>query len=96
MPSFPGGESGLVAYLNQNVKYPDIAQENGMQGKVIVTFIVERDGAITNIKIAKSVDSSLDAEAKRVIRSMPKWKPGKHNGSAVRVKYRFPITFRFK
>ena len=94
MPSFPGGASGLMAYLSQNIKYPVVAEENGIQGRVVLTFVVERDGSITDIKVVKSVEPSLDAEAKRVIRSMPRWKPGKQNGSAVRVKYTVPVTFR--
>ncbi len=96
MPSFPGGASGLMAYLSQNIKYPVVAEENGIQGRVVLTFIVERDGSITDVKVVKSVDPSLDAEAKRVIRSMPRWKPGKQNGSAVRVKYTTPVTFRLQ
>lgn len=96
MPSFPGGASGLMAYLSQNIKYPVVAEENGIQGRVVLTFVVERDGSITDVRVVKSVDPSLDAEAKRVIRSMPKWKPGKQNGSAVRVKYTTPVTFRLQ
>lgn len=94
MPSFPGGDSGLMTYLNQNVKYPFVAAENGIQGKVIVSFVVERDGSISNVKVVRSVDPSLDAEAVRVIKNMPQWNPGKHKGAAVRVKYTMPITFR--
>lgn len=96
MPSFPGGDSGLMAYLSQTIKYPVAAEENGIQGRVIVTFVVERDGSITDVKVAKSVDPSLDKEAVRVIKSMPLWKPGKQDGSAVRVKYTVPITFRLQ
>ncbi len=96
MPSFPGGASGLMAYLSQNIKYPVVAEENGIQGRVVLTFVVERDGSITDVRVVRSVDPSLDAEAKRVIRSMPKWKPGKQNGSAVRVKYTTPVTFRLQ
>ena len=96
MPSFPGGASGLMAYLSQNIKYPVVAEENGIQGRVVLTFVVERDGSITDVRVVKSVDPSLDAEAKRVIRSMPRWKPGKQNGSAVRVKYTTPVTFRLQ
>ena len=96
MPSFPGGASGLMTYLSQNIKYPVVAEENGIQGRVVLTFVVERDGSITDVKVVKSVDPSLDAEAKRVIRSMPRWKPGKQNGAAVRVKYTTPVTFRLQ
>jgi len=96
MPSFPGGPAKLFEYLSQNIHYPLVAEENGVQGRVIVTFVVERDGSITDVRVVKSVDPSLDAEAKRVIRSMPRWKPGKQNGSAVRVKYTTPVTFRLQ
>ena len=96
MPSFPGGTSGFMAYLSQNVKYPALAEENGVQGKVEVSFVIETDGSITDVKITKSADSLLDAEAKRVIRSMPKWIPAKKNGYAVRVEYSTPITFRLE
>ena len=94
MPSFPGGQAALFQWLSSNIKYPVVAEENGVQGRVIVTFVVERDGSITDVKVVKSVDPSLDKEAKRVISSMPKWIPGKQNGNAVRVKYTVPVTFR--
>ena len=96
MPSYPGGQSALFEYLNKSIKYPVVAEENGIQGRVIVSFIVERDGSITDVKVVKSVDSSLDKEAKRVVQSMPRWIPGKQNGSAVRVKYTLPVTFKLK
>ena len=96
MPSFPGGPSALFEYLSKNIKYPVVAEENGIQGRVIVTFVVERDGSITDVRIAKSVDPSLDKEAQRVVKSMPRWIPGKQNGSAVRVKYTVPVTFRLQ
>jgi len=94
MPQFPGGQEALLEYLAKNVKYPVVAEENGVQGRVILTFIVERDGSITNIKVVKSVDPSLDKEAIRVVKSMPRWVPGKQNGSPVRVEYSVPIVFR--
>lgn len=94
MPSFPGGPSALFEFLSKNVKYPAVAEENGVQGRVIVTFVVGRDGSISNVKVVKSVDPSLDQEARRVIRSMPRWIPGKQKGEAVRVKYTIPVTFR--
>ena len=94
MPSFPGGQSALFQWLSSNVKYPVVAEENGVQGRVIVSFVVERDGSITNVGVSKSVDPSLDKEAVRVVKSMPKWIPGKQKGSAVRVKYTLPVTFR--
>ncbi len=96
MPSFPGGNSALMEYLSKNVKYPVVAQENGVQGRVVVSFVVERDGSITDVKVVKSVDPSLDKEAARVVSSMPKWIPGKQNGSAVRVKYNVPVSFRLQ
>ena len=96
MPSFPGGNGALMSYLASNIKYPVVAQENGVQGRVIVSFVVERDGSISDVKVARSVDPSLDREAQRVVKSMPKWKPGKQNGSAVRVKYTVPVVFRLQ
>ena len=96
MPQFPGGSSALFEYLSKNIKYPVVAEENGVQGRVVVTFVVERDGSITDVKVVKSVDPSLDKEAQRVVKSMPHWIPGKQNGSAVRVKYTVPVTFRLQ
>ena len=96
MPSFKGGDAALMEYLNKNIKYPVIAEENGIQGRVVTTFVVERDGTINDVKVIKSVDPSLDKEAVRVVRSMPKWNPGKQNGSAVRVKFTLPVTFRLQ
>ena len=94
MPEFPGGPQALFTWLSQNVKYPAIAEENGVEGRVIVTFVVERDGSIADVRVVKSVDPSLDKEAVRVVKSMPRWIPGKHKGSAVRVKYTVPVTFK--
>lgn len=96
MPSFPGGQQALFEYLSNHIKYPAIAEENGVQGRVVCTFVVERDGSITDVKVVKSVDPSLDREAMRVIKSMPHWIPGKQNGSAVRVKFTCPVTFRLQ
>ena len=96
MPSFPGGDAALMQFLSKNIKYPVVAEENGIQGRVIATFVVERDGSISDVKVVKSVDPSLDKEAIRVLKSMPKWIPGKQNGSAVRVKYTVPVTFRLQ
>lgn len=96
MPQFPGGDAALFEYLSTHIKYPTIAEENGVQGRVIVTFVVERDGSITDVKVVKAVDPSLDKEASRVVAGMPKWIPGKQNGSAVRVKYTVPVTFRLQ
>ena len=96
MPSFPGGPSALMQYLSSNIKYPVVAEENGVQGRVVCTFVVEKDGSITDVRVVKSVDPSLDKEAVRVVKSMPRWIPGKQNGSAVRVKYTVPVTFRLQ
>ncbi len=96
MPSFPGGDAALFKYLSENIKYPVIAQESGIQGRVICQFVVNRDGSIVDIEVVRSVDRSLDAEAKRVIASMPKWSPGKQRGKSVRVKYTLPVNFRLQ
>lgn len=96
MPSFPGGNDALMKFLQENVKYPVVAQENGVQGRVVVSFVVEKDGSITDVKVVRSVDPSLDKEATRVVKSMPRWIPGKQNGAAVRVKYNVPVSFRLQ
>ncbi len=96
MPSFPGGDAALFKYLNDNIKYPVIAQESGIQGRVICQFVVNRDGSIVDIEVVRSVDKSLDAEAIRVIKNMPKWTPGKQRGKTVRVKYTLPVNFRLQ
>ena len=96
MPSFPGGPSALMEWLSNNVKYPVVAQENGVKGRVVVSFVVERDGSITDVKVVRGGDPSLDGEASRVVRAMPRWIPGKQNGSAVRVKYNVPVAFRLQ
>lgn len=96
MPSFPGGPAALLQYLNNNIRYPKVAEANGIQGRVIVQFVVEKDGSISGVKIMKSAEPSLDHEAERIVRSMPKWNPGKSNGSPVRVKYFVPVVFRLQ
>ena len=96
MPSFPGGQGALFEWLSKNIKYPVVAEENGVQGRVIVTFVVERNGSITDVQVVKSVDPSLDKEAVRVVKALPHWIPGKQNGSAVRVKFTVPVTFRLQ
>lgn len=93
MPEFPGGELALRKFITNAVKYPVIAQENGIQGKVYVNFVVDTDGSVTNARIARGVDPSLDKEALRVVNSLPKWKPGKQRGKAVKVSYTVPINF---
>ena len=94
MPEFPGGYAALMKWLSDNIKYPAIAEENGIQGRVVCTLVVERDGSITDIKVSRSVDPSLDKEALRVLKKMPKWIPGKQKGKPVRVKFTVPVTFR--
>ena len=97
MPEFPGGQQALFKYLSENVKYPVIAQENGIQGRVICQFVVNKDGSIVEVEVVRSGgDASLDKEAVRVIKSMPKWKPVKQRGKAVRVKYTVPVNFRLQ
>ncbi|MEN6453649.1 MAG: energy transducer TonB [Prolixibacteraceae bacterium] len=93
MPEFPGGELALRKFIANAIKYPVIAQENGIQGKVYVNFVVDKDGSITNAKIARGVDPSLDKEALRVVNSLPKWKPGMQRGKPVKVSYTVPISF---
>lgn len=93
-PEFPGGDEALMAYLQKNIKYPAIAQDNGIQGRVIIEFVVNRDGSVVDPKVMKSLDPSCDKEAMRVIKAMPKWKPGRQRGKAVRVKFRVPVLFR--
>lgn len=96
MPMFPGGDAALRSYLANNIHYPTVAAENGVQGRVVVGFVVERDGSITDVSVLRGVDPSLDREAMRVVKSMPRWTPGKQNGSAVRVKYQVPVAFRLQ
>ena len=94
MPSFPGGQQELMAYLGKNIKYPTIAQEQGVQGRVIIQFVVETDGSITDVTVARGVDPYLDKEAVRVVKTMSKWIPGRQNGKPVRVKFTVPVLFR--
>ena len=95
-PSFPGGNAALMSWLSSNIHYPPVAEENGIQGRVVVSFVVEPDGSITNVQVVRGVDPSLDKEAVRVTKAMPKWQPGKQNGQAVRVKYNLPVTFKLQ
>lgn len=95
-PSFPGGQGALMAWLNDNIKYPVVAAENGIQGKVIVQFVVGKNGSISNVKVLRSVDPSLDKEAVRVVSNMPNWTPGKQNGASVNVRFTLPVTFRLQ
>lgn len=93
-PSFPGGEGAMFSYISNNLQYPEKAQKNGIQGRVSVKFIVEKDGSISNVEVNRSVDADLDNEAMRVIKSMPKWNPAKQDGTEVRAYYYVPVTFR--
>ncbi|MCQ2227607.1 MAG: energy transducer TonB [Bacteroidales bacterium] len=93
MPVFPGGDEALRKYLAQSVKYPVIAQENGIQGRVFVSFVVNQKGEVTNVRVARPFDPNLDKEAVRVVQSMPKWTPGMQRGKAVKVSYTVPINF---
>lgn len=95
-PRFPGGDKALLDFVDRNMCYPKSAKENGIEGRVIVSFYVETDGRLTNLSIAKSVDSRLDKEALRIIKKMPKWEPGQFGGKIVRMKYSLPIEFRCK
>ncbi|MCM1318848.1 MAG: energy transducer TonB [Muribaculaceae bacterium] len=96
MPSFPGGQTELMRWLAAHIIYPKAAVENNISGRVIVTFNVEKDGSITDVKVARGVDKDLDKEAIRVVRKMPKWNPGKNNGVIVRSKYTLPVTFKLQ
>ena len=96
MPEFIGGTAALMKYLSSNIKYPTISQETGSQGKVIVQFVVDKDGTISNPEVVRGVDPYLDKEAIRVISSMPKWTPGVQNGKKVRVKFTVPVSFRLQ
>ena len=96
MPAFPGGEAELFHYISKNIRYPQEAKEKGIQGRVFVGFVIEKDGSVSNVRNIRGVDSELDAEAMRVVESMPKWKPGMHNGEFVRVSYQIPIHFKLE
>lgn len=96
MPEFPGGVAKLGDYLAQNIKYPQMARESGVQGKVFITFVVEPDGHVSNVKVVRGIGAGCDEEAVRVIKNMPKWKPGKQRGKAVRVSYNVPVNFKLQ
>ena len=93
-PEFPGGLQALSDYLRDNIKYPEACRKDSIQGRVIISFVVEKDGSISSAEVIKSVHEQLDAEALRVISAMPKWKPGKQRGKVVRVEYAIPIKYR--
>ena len=94
MPSYPGGDEKMYSYLGNNIKYPQIARESGIQGRVFVNFVVEPDGSVSNVKVLRGIGGGCDEEAVRVVKSMPKWKPGKQRGKTVRVSYTLPVVFR--
>ena len=95
-PSFPGGPAAMTQWLKDNIKYPVVAAENGIEGRVIVQFVVSKTGSISDVRVARGVDPSLDREAIRVVSSMPKWTPGKQNGTTVNVRYTLPVTFKLQ
>lgn len=96
MAEFPGGQGALMKWLGQNIRYPEAAQQNDIQGRVIVKFVVEKDGSIGQVTVVKGVDKDLDREAIRVVKKMPKWQPGKNNGVAVRSYFNLPVTFKLQ
>lgn len=96
MPEFPGGLGELMKWLGKNIRYPAIAQENGIQGKVTIGFVVERDGSVSNVTVLQGIDPNLDKEAVAVIKRMPKWKPGMQTGKPVRCRYQVPVRFRLQ
>lgn len=93
-PEFPGGEAAMFQWISKTVKYPEIAKENGVQGKVFVQFVIGKEGKVTDVQVVRGVDPSLDKEAIRVIQNMPAWKPGKQRGKAVKVSFQLPINFK--
>lgn len=96
MPFFPGGDKKLMEYLKENIRYPEALADSCVQGRVVCSFVVEKNGSISNVKVAKSLDPLLDEEAVRVVNSMPKWIPGRQNGVAYRVRYYIPVNFRLQ
>ena len=91
MPIFEGGDAALLKYLRENLKYPDNTKDRGVQGRLVIGFIVEKDGSLTDVKVLRPVDIDLDAEVLRLVKGMPKWIPGRHNGQRVRVRHLLPI-----
>ena len=94
MPTFPGGDVARIKYLNENIQYPQMARESGIQGRVFVTFVVEKDGSVTDVRVLRGIGGGCDEEAVRVIKNMPKWVPGKQRGKPVRVQFNMPILFK--
>ena len=95
MPQYPGGPNEMMKYLQENIKYPQSAKDNKIEGRVFVTFVVEKDGSITNATVLRGIDKECDAEALRVVSSMPKWNPGQHKGEVVRTQFTIPIYYKF-
>jgi protein TonB len=96
MPAYPGGEQKLMEFIAKGIKYPQIARETGIQGRVFVGFVIEPDGSVSNVKVLRGIGGGCDEEAMRVVKSMPKWKPGKQRGKAVRVSYMLPVNFKLQ
>lgn len=96
MPEFSGGQPALLAYLQKNIRYPDDAREQGIQGKVFLSFVVDETGRVKDVKVKKGVYPSIDKEALRVVKAMPLWKPGIHNGKPVNVQFNLPISFKLQ
>lgn len=96
MPVFPGGESGLMQFLKEEIRYPNKARKKGIQGKVVIGFVVNANGSVSHVKIVESANEELDKEAERVVQKMPRWKPGKHDGKDVNVYYELPVQFRLQ
>jgi protein TonB len=94
MPSFPGGQQAMMKFMKNNIRYPEALKKNKVQGMVLVQFVVDQTGRITNPVVKRSIEPSLDAEALRVVRAMPKWNPGKQNGKPVKVRYTLPVSFK--
>ena len=94
MPIFEGGDAALLKYLRENLKYPDKTKDRGVQGRLVIGFIVEKDGSLTDVKVLRPVDIDLDDEALKTVKAMPKWNPGKHNGQNVRVRHSVPVGFK--
>jgi len=93
-PEFPGGDAALLSFIGNNTKFPEVAKENGIQGRVFVGFVIDKEGKVTDVEILRGVDPALDKEAIRVVKSMPSWKPGKQRGKSVKVRYQVPINFK--
>ncbi|MEI6122094.1 MAG: energy transducer TonB [Bacteroidota bacterium] len=95
-PEFPGGDAGRIKFLSENIKYPQVAKETGIQGPVFLTFVIERDGNVSNVALIRGIGGGCDEEAIRVVNNMPRWKPGRQNGKEVRVQFNMPIAFTLK